>query len=163
VLDGVLTRTLPLTLTPIQRARLQSARIPGPAPLLDQRPTRVQRTVSRRGGTQIIGQRIQVGLRYPGQIVTIEVAETTLRLYNQHKPLDQKRSLHQPQEGPPTQGLRSTHQPHNRLGPVTHHLKPNGTHHVESASQHYSWIATTCTEGWVGNSAGIIRGTGLTW
>jgi len=33
-------------------------------------PARVQRTVSCRGGTQIIGQRVQVGLRYAGQIVT---------------------------------------------------------------------------------------------
>jgi hypothetical protein len=73
VLDGVLTRTIPLTLAPTQRARLQGARMPGPAPQLDQRPTRVQRTVSCRGGTQIIGQRVQVGLRYAGQIVTIRL------------------------------------------------------------------------------------------
>jgi hypothetical protein len=79
VLDGVLTRTIPLTLSPTQRART-----PGPAPLFDQRPTRVQRTVSCRGGTQIIGQRVQVGLRYAGQIVTIEIDETTLRVYDQH-------------------------------------------------------------------------------
>lgn len=81
ILDGVLTRTIPLT--PTQRARLQDARMPGPAPLIDQRPTRVQRTVSCRGGTQIIGQRVQVGLRYAGQIVTIEVDETTLHVYDQ--------------------------------------------------------------------------------
>ncbi|MGH3814459.1 MAG: hypothetical protein ACRDUV_18730, partial [Pseudonocardiaceae bacterium] len=84
VLDGVLTRTIALTLTPTQRARLQGARMAGPPPLLNHRPTRVQRTVSCRGGTQIIGQRVQVGLRYAGQIVTIEVDETTLRVYNQH-------------------------------------------------------------------------------
>jgi hypothetical protein len=77
VLDGVLTRTIPLTLTPTQRTRLQGARMPGPPPQLDQRPVRVQRTVSCRGGTQIIGQRVQVGLRYAGQIVTIEIDETT--------------------------------------------------------------------------------------
>jgi hypothetical protein len=65
-----------MTLT--QRGHLQGARMPGPAPLLDQHPIRVQRTVSCRGGTQIIGQRVQVGLRYAGQIVTIEVDETTL-------------------------------------------------------------------------------------
>jgi len=58
--------------------------MPGPAPLIDQCPARVQRTVSCRGGTQFIGQRIQVGLRYPGQIVTIEIDETTLRLYDHH-------------------------------------------------------------------------------
>jgi hypothetical protein len=44
----------------------------GPAPMPDQHPTRVQRTVSCRGGTQIIGQRVQVGLHYAGQIVAIE-------------------------------------------------------------------------------------------
>ena len=49
---------------------------------MPQRPARVQRTVSCRGGTQVIGQRVQVGLRYAGQIVTIEVDETTLRLYD---------------------------------------------------------------------------------
>jgi transposase InsO family protein len=83
VLDGVLTRTIALALTPTQRAHLQGARTPGPAPLIDRRPTRVQRTVSCRGGTQIIGQRVQVGLRYAGQIVTIEIDETTLRVYDQ--------------------------------------------------------------------------------
>jgi hypothetical protein len=87
VLDGVLTRTIALTLTPTQRARLQGARTPGRAPLIDQRPTRVQRTVSCRGGTQIIGQRVQVGLRYAGQIVTIEVDETTLRVYDHREHL----------------------------------------------------------------------------
>ena len=35
----------------------------------------------------IIGQRVQVGLRYPGQIVTIEIDETTLRVYNQRDQL----------------------------------------------------------------------------
>jgi hypothetical protein len=89
VLDGVLTRTIPLALTPTQRARLQGARTPGPALLIDRRPTRVQRTVSCRGGTQIIGQRVQVGLRYAGQIVTIEVDETTLRIYDQRDHLIQ--------------------------------------------------------------------------
>jgi len=40
----------------------------------------VQRTVSCRGDTQIVGQRVQVGLRYAGQIVTIEVDDITLRV-----------------------------------------------------------------------------------
>jgi hypothetical protein len=78
MLDGVLARTIPLTLGPAQRARLQGARMPGPAPMPDQHSGRVQRTVSCRGGTRIIGQRVQVGLGYAGQIVTIEVDETTL-------------------------------------------------------------------------------------
>ena len=37
IIDGTLARTIPLTLTPTQRARLQGARPPGPAPLLYQR------------------------------------------------------------------------------------------------------------------------------
>jgi hypothetical protein len=47
----------------------------------------VQRTVACRGGTQIIDQRVQVGLRYAGQIVTIEVDQTTLRVYDQRNQL----------------------------------------------------------------------------
>jgi hypothetical protein len=47
----------------------------------------VERTVSCRGGTHIIGQRVQVGLRYAGQIVTLEVDETTLRLYDHREHL----------------------------------------------------------------------------
>jgi hypothetical protein len=43
----------------------------------------VPRTVSCRGDTQIIGQRVQAGLRYAGQIVTLEADKTTLRVYDQ--------------------------------------------------------------------------------
>jgi hypothetical protein len=35
----------------------------------------------------IIGQRVQVGLRDAGQIVTIEVNDTTLRVYDHRDPL----------------------------------------------------------------------------
>jgi hypothetical protein len=56
----------------------------GPAPFLDQRPARVQRTVSCRGCTEIIDQCVQAGLRYAGQMVTIKVDETTLCVYDQH-------------------------------------------------------------------------------
>jgi hypothetical protein len=116
----VLTRTIPLTLTPTQRARLQGARTPGPAPLFDQRPTRVQRTVSCRGGTQIIGQRVQVGRRANRHHRSRRDHPARLR---PTRTLDQAYSPHQPQGGHPTQGLRSHHQPKNRLGTVTHQLK----------------------------------------
>jgi hypothetical protein len=86
--------------------------------------------VSCRGGTQIIGQQVQVGPRYAGQIVTIEVDDTTLHVYDERDHLIKNVPPHQPQGDPPTQGLRSHHQPPNRLGTVTHHLKPNGTHHL---------------------------------
>jgi hypothetical protein len=112
VLDGVLTRTIPLTLTPTQRARLQGARMPGPAPQPDQRPARVQRTVPR---------------RHPNHRPTHPSRATLCRPDRHHRsrrdhpahlrpprPHDQGRSPHQPQGGPPTQGLRSHHQPQNR-------------------------------------------------
>jgi hypothetical protein len=70
--------------------------------LRNRRPARVQRTVSCRGGTQIIGQRVQVGLRYAGQIVTIEVDETTPRVYDQRDHLIETVSPHQPLGGRPT-------------------------------------------------------------
>jgi hypothetical protein len=116
VLDGVLTRTIPLTLTPTQRARLQGARTPGPAPLFDQRPTRVQRTVSCRGGTQIIGQRVQVGRRANRHHRSRRDHPARLR---PTRTFDQECSPNQPQGGHPTQGLWSHHQPKNRLGTVT--------------------------------------------
>jgi len=79
IVDGVLTRTLPLTLTAAQRARLQGARLAGPPPQIDRRPVRTQRRVSTRGSTMVIGQKLQVGLRHAGQIVTIEINDSTLR------------------------------------------------------------------------------------
>lgn len=39
------------------------------------------------GGTQITGQRIQVGLRHAGRIVTIDVADTTLRVLDERDEL----------------------------------------------------------------------------
>lgn len=49
IVDGALTRTTTLALTPAQRARLQGAQIAGPPPSPDQRPARTQRRVSARG------------------------------------------------------------------------------------------------------------------
>jgi hypothetical protein len=65
--------------------------------------------VSCRGGTQIIGQRIQVRLRYAGQIVTIEIDDTTLRVYDHRDHLIKTVPPRQPQGDRPTQGLRSHH------------------------------------------------------
>jgi transposase InsO family protein len=84
IVDGKLWRTLPVTLAPDQRARLRGARIAGPPPALATAPVRVQRRVSCRGGIQVIGQRVQVGFRYAGATVTIEVDDTVLRVLDQH-------------------------------------------------------------------------------
>lgn len=81
IVDGARTRTTPLVLTPAQRHRLRGAQIAGPPPAPDQRPARTQRRVSAaRGVTQVIGQRVPVGLRHAGRIVTIEIGETVLRV-----------------------------------------------------------------------------------
>jgi hypothetical protein len=58
-------------------------------------------------GTQIISQRVQVELRYAGQIVIIEVDETALRVYD-HRDHLIKTVPHQPHGGHTIQGLRHT-------------------------------------------------------
>lgn len=81
--DGVLWRTLPCPIPPGQRHKLQGVRLAGPEPLPPQAQT-VQRKVSSRGGLQVARQRIQVGFRHAGTIVTIELGDTTLRVIDQH-------------------------------------------------------------------------------
>jgi hypothetical protein len=82
--DGALWRTLPFTLPPTARARLQGARIAGPPPPPAADRIRVQRRVSSRGGIQVIGQRVTVGFHHAGATVTIEVEDTVLRVLDQH-------------------------------------------------------------------------------
>jgi hypothetical protein len=81
--DGVLWQTLPCPIPPSQRHRLQGVRLAGPDPLPQLRLA-VQRRVSSRGGIQVARQRIQVGLSHAGQTVTIQLAETTVRVIDQH-------------------------------------------------------------------------------
>jgi transposase InsO family protein len=84
IADGRLWRTIAFTLPATERARLRGARIAGPPPALAAAPVRVQRRVSSRGGIQVVGQRVQVGFRYAGATVTIEVEDTMLRVLDQH-------------------------------------------------------------------------------
>ena len=44
----------------------------------------VQRKVSSRGGIQVAGQRIQVGFPHAGKTVTIELNDTTLRIFDKN-------------------------------------------------------------------------------
>ncbi len=76
--NGTLWRTTAFTLTPTKRARLQGARPAGQIPEVSNRPVRVERKVSSRGGIQVTNQRVQVGLRHAGTIVSVEVQDTTL-------------------------------------------------------------------------------------
>ena len=77
--DGVLWRTLPCPIPPGQRHRLQGVRLAGPAPLPDTAPV-VQRRVSSRGGIQVAGQKIQVGMTHARKIVTVVPETNTFRL-----------------------------------------------------------------------------------
>jgi hypothetical protein len=83
IVDGALTRTSSLALTAAQRARLRGARDAGPRPQPAPGPARTQRRVSARGDTQVIGQRVPVGLRHAGRIVTIELGEDAIRVYDE--------------------------------------------------------------------------------
>jgi hypothetical protein len=76
---GILWRTLPCPILPGQRHRLQGVRLAGPDPL-PQPGLTIQRKVSSRGGIHVARQRIQVGLSQAGQIVTIELGDTTLQI-----------------------------------------------------------------------------------
>jgi hypothetical protein len=77
--DGLLWRTLPCPVPPGQRHALRGVRLAGPQPLPPARLI-IQRKVSSRGGIRVARQRVQVGLPHGGQIVTIDLGDTTLRV-----------------------------------------------------------------------------------
>jgi transposase InsO family protein len=77
--DGILWRTLPCPIPPAERHKLQGVRLAGPQQLPPASPL-IQRKVSSRGAIRVARQRIQVGLPHAGRIVTIELADTTLRV-----------------------------------------------------------------------------------
>lgn len=81
--DGVLWRTLPCPIPPGQRHNLQGVRLAVPH-ALPQTILAIQRRVSSRGGIQVARQRIQVGMSYAGQTVTIDLGDTSLRVVDQH-------------------------------------------------------------------------------
>jgi hypothetical protein len=102
--DGILWRTLPCPIPPGQRHRLQGARLAGPQPLPAASLT-IQRKVSSRGGIQVARQRIQVGFPHAGQIVTIQLGDTTLRVTGQDGELITTVPRQQRRDQP-VQGLR---------------------------------------------------------
>jgi transposase InsO family protein len=77
--DGLLWRTLPCPIPPGQRHKLQGVRLAGPQPLPPASLV-IQRKVSSRGGIRVARQRVHVGLPHAGQIVTVELGDTTLRI-----------------------------------------------------------------------------------
>jgi transposase InsO family protein len=86
ITDGQVWRTIPHTIPPAKRARLRG-RLPAPTPIPMTDPMRVQRRVSCQGAMQVINQRVQVGYAHRNTIVTVEIDETVLRLYDQHDTL----------------------------------------------------------------------------
>jgi hypothetical protein len=68
---------------PGQRHKLQGVRLAGPQPLPAASQV-IQRKVSSRGGIQVARQRIQVGLPHAGQVITVELGDTTLRVTDSH-------------------------------------------------------------------------------
>jgi transposase InsO family protein len=85
--DGTLWRTMTCPVPPQRRHRLQGVRLattaqPQPPPVL-----RTRRKVSSRGGIQVIKQKVQAGMSYARQIVTIEIGESALRVLDQHDEL----------------------------------------------------------------------------
>jgi hypothetical protein len=83
IVDSKIVRTTPLTLTRTQRHRLRAAQIARPRPAPAAAPERTQRRVSAHGETQVIGQRVPIGRRHAGRLVTIEIGETTLWIYDE--------------------------------------------------------------------------------
>ena len=104
-------------LPPTQQARLQGARIAGPPPQPDHRRARTQRRVSAHGETNVISQRVPVGLRHAGRIVTIEIDERGDTLINQ-TPFTSTKLLAR------FKAYGANHNRTTKLGAVTHHLKP---------------------------------------
>jgi hypothetical protein len=135
LVDGTITRTVPLTLTPAQRHRLRNAQIAGPPPVLDGRPERTQRRVSARGTTQVIGQKVPDSATPAGTSPSRSTKPCCASTTNPAT-RSQPGPPHQHQATDPAQGLRFHPQPHNRLGTVTPQLEPNrpassGTRHED--------------------------------
>ncbi|WP_416904443.1 hypothetical protein [Micromonospora echinospora] len=79
--DGVLLRSLPNPLATAEIARIRPA---GPPPQPAAQPLGVEHRVSSRGTLVVAGQRIHVGIRHAGATLTVEAAEITFRIHDDH-------------------------------------------------------------------------------
>jgi transposase InsO family protein len=86
-LDGVQVKTMPSPVPAAARVRLQGARPATTAFEPPQGPVVVQRRVSCRGGIQVTGQQVQVGLSHAGKVVTVLVHEAYLEVQDDQLPL----------------------------------------------------------------------------
>jgi hypothetical protein len=95
-----------------------------------------------------------IDLRYAGQIVTIEVDETTLRIYDQRDHLI-KTIPRTSRKAVTRYKVYGRHQPQNQLGTVTHQLNP--IRHPSSGTRHWdqTWNQTLVRLRLIGDSAGF--------
>lgn len=82
VADGILVRTLPCPIPPARRAYISDAQLSPLAPKTPQEPARVGRKVSARGSIQVCGQQLQVGMVHARTVVSVEVTDTTLHVFD---------------------------------------------------------------------------------
>ena len=82
VADGMLVRTLPCPIPLARRAYISDAQLSPLAPKTPQEPVRVGRKVSARGSIQVCGQQVQVGMVHARTVVTVEVTDTTLHVFD---------------------------------------------------------------------------------
>ena len=80
--DGVLVRTLPCPVPPQRRAHISDAQLSPLLPKAPQEAVRVGRKVSARGSIQVCGQQVQVGMAHARTVVTVEVTDTTLHVFD---------------------------------------------------------------------------------
>ncbi|MFI5876619.1 IS481 family transposase [Streptomyces sp. NPDC051445] len=83
VADGMLVRTLPCPVSPQRRAYISDAQLSPLPPKTPQDAVRVGRKVSARGSIQVCGQQVQVGMVHARTVVSVEVTDTTLHVFDQ--------------------------------------------------------------------------------
>jgi hypothetical protein len=83
VADGMLVRTLPCPIPPQRRAYISDAQLSPLSPKAPQDAVRVGRKVSTRGSIQVCGQQVQVGMVHARTVVSVEVTDTTLHVFDQ--------------------------------------------------------------------------------
>ncbi len=82
VADGMLVHTLPCPIPPQRRAYISDAQLSPLPPKAPQDAVRVGRKVSARGSIQVCGQQVQVGMAHARTVVTVEVTDTTLHVFD---------------------------------------------------------------------------------
>ncbi|MFF3991677.1 IS481 family transposase [Streptomyces sp. NPDC001797] len=83
IADGMLVRTMSCPVPPARRAYISDAQLSPLPPKAPQDAVRVGRKVSARGSIQVCGQQVQVGMAHARTVVSVEVTDTTLHVFDQ--------------------------------------------------------------------------------